>query len=168
MKRFLILSLSALFATSLFAQKRTIHDCTEYDGEKYKVVGKDDECLPTTPKPKPPKAQPKPKPKPKPKPRPCPPCPSSECAPCPACPPAPPPKVEERKTYNQIEIYGLAGYVQDGMKASTQSEGEQVDKYYGFGWGGGIDYNINENFSIGILGTTTGVYAKFGAGFFPK
>ena len=126
--------------------KREIKDCTTYDGTKYKVVpmaGSTD-CNPTTPVPKPtPKPKPKPKTKPTPKPLPC--------QPCPDCPP--PTVVEKEKvTYNAWRVYGLVGYGQHGLDSDTKAEGEDVTNYYGPLFGAGVDYNVDENWSVGVQG----------------
>jgi hypothetical protein len=142
---FLVIAISSLG----FSQERKITDCTSYDGNKFKVVPKNAECEAT--------AKPKPKPRPKPPaPKPRPPQ-VKECAPCPKCPR--PTVVEkervvekEKITYNAWRIYVLGGVGQHGLKAANKPEGEQVDKYYDGVFGAGIDYNINENWSIGVQG----------------
>jgi len=154
MKLFILLS---FFVSSLgLAQtiplapdvKKEIKDCTTYDGTKYKVVSADKECDGTKPAPAKPASVPKPKPvKPKPAPK-----------PCPVCPSCPSPTVivntieKEKVTYKTWRVYGLVGYGQHGLKSTTKTGGEQVDKFYGPLFGGGVDYNVNENWSVGAQG----------------
>jgi hypothetical protein len=162
--RRLAIGTAVVFITSLgtivpkmgIAQTREIKDCTAYDGDKFKVVPKDQDCgTKETPAP-----APKPKPKPKPKP------PKPKPKPCPVCPPAQTQVIEKEKvvekvTYKPWRIYGLAGYGQDGLKTKTRSEGEQVNKYYGAVFGAGIDYNVNESLSVGVQGLSneTGLFS---------
>jgi len=122
--------------------KREIKDCTTYDGTKYKVVPNTTlkgDCEPT------PKPTPKPKPKPKPKPVP---------VPCPECPTCPPVVEKEKVTYKTFRVYGLVGYGQHGLESKTASEGEDVTNYYGPIFGAGVDYNIDQNWSVGVQGVS--------------
>ena len=58
----------------------------------------------------------------------------------------------EKVTYKTWRVYGLVGYGQHGLKSSPNTDGEQVDKYYGPIYGGGVDYHVNENWSVGVQG----------------
>jgi len=138
----------------------------KYDGYKYKVVPQSpslsassaskEDCNPKEPK-KEPVPKPKPQPKPKPKPQPCNPC------PCPACPKAE--VVEKRETvYKLHEISLLAGMGADGMKVSEQTEGKQVDKYYGLVLGARYTYRFDPSWSVSVEGLTNNT-GMLGVGF---
>jgi hypothetical protein len=136
-------------------EKTEIKVCKTYDGSVYKVVRKDEECGPVKEAKEPPKEKPKPKPVPKPKPKPKPTPTAKKCPPCtPQIQIVEKEKIVEREkiTYKKWRIYGGAGIGQNGMKSAPQIEGEQVDKYLGPIFGGGIDYHFNESWSIGAQG----------------
>jgi hypothetical protein len=137
-------------------EKTEIKVCKTYDGSAYKVVRKDENCEPAKEVKEPPKEKPKPKPIPKPKPKPKPvPTTTKKCPPCnPQIQIVEKEKIVKEKvvTYKRWRIYGLVGIGQDGMQSAPKIEGEQVDKYYGFVGGAGIDYHMNESWSIGVQG----------------
>jgi len=159
----LVMSSAVVFAQALppaappsepVPEKTEIKVCKTYDGSAYKVVRKDEECGPVKETNEPAKEKPTPKPVPKPKPKPKPvPTTAKKCPPCkPQIQIVEKEKIVERVTYKKWRIYGLVGIGQDGMTSVPKFEGEQVDKFYGFVGGGGIDYHMNESWSIGVQG----------------
>lgn len=137
----------------------------KYDGYKYKVVPTSatsvKDCDPKEPKKEPvPVPKPKPKPRPKPQPKPVP-VPVPQPAPCPACPKVEP---EKQVVYKPHEITVLAGMGADGMQVSEQTEGKQVDKYYGLVLGARYTYRFDPSWGISVegLSNNTGI---FGVGY---